>query len=197
MLLHLRPRLLFPFKMVDLIDFEVKQLGLCLKGNSDLTTRRPYPNKDYAVACRKQGHKAIDSIFIETNKLLEEWDTTARWAVNASIVVTHKVHYELLEHEFGAASDNSVLWYADSEELGGWSVRRPQWVRDMAPMITDPVMEIFPRDVKRPMTEDVIEQGLIICRRQTFPMPTLERDRVIHTQVADRVPAAESAFLVG
>ena len=108
MLLHIRPRLFSPYQ-VALVDLEVSPLGLHLRGGVDLTTRWPYPNKWQAVACRKLGNKAIDGILIETGKRLDEWRTTARWAVNASMVVTHRVHYKLLDHDFDAASDRITV----------------------------------------------------------------------------------------
>ena len=49
MLLHIRPRLYSPFKNVALIDLEINPLGIHLAGGVDLATRRPYPNKHYAV----------------------------------------------------------------------------------------------------------------------------------------------------
>ena len=63
MLLHLRPRLFsLQFGIVSVVDVEIPSLGLRLLGNVDLTTRRQYSNKHYAVACRKRGHKAVDGI---------------------------------------------------------------------------------------------------------------------------------------
>jgi hypothetical protein len=55
MLLHLSPRLLWPYKDASIVDLEINPLGLRLVGGVDLITRRPFPNKHYKVACRKRG----------------------------------------------------------------------------------------------------------------------------------------------
>lgn len=91
MLVHIRPRLFSPFRNVSLMDLEIKPLGIHLMGGIDLTTRRPYPNKRYAVACRKQGHKAIDGILIETAKPVDVLRYIARWAVDATFCAIHRV----------------------------------------------------------------------------------------------------------
>ena len=65
-----------PIRNVALVDLQIDPLGIRLVGGDDLATRRPYPNKMYAVACRKQGQKAINGILIETAKPVEELDYT-------------------------------------------------------------------------------------------------------------------------
>ncbi len=111
MLFHIRPRLISPFKDVELVDLGIHPLNLRLEGGLDLATRRPYLNKRYAVACRKEGRKAIDGILIEMAAPVQEMHYTARWAVEATFLVTHDIHYKLLDHDFDAASDSMVLWY--------------------------------------------------------------------------------------
>ncbi|CAB3802588.1 hypothetical protein LMG28614_05651 [Paraburkholderia ultramafica] len=69
MLIHITPRFFTcdqsgPF--VELIDLRIDPLDLFLRGGKELTTRRPYPNKHFAVACRKAGSKAIDWILVDT-----------------------------------------------------------------------------------------------------------------------------------
>ncbi|WP_255653935.1 DUF6012 family protein [Arsenophonus apicola] len=70
MLLHLSPRYYLRYSDVqlDLIDVSVPELNLTLKGGVDIVARTPYPNKCYQIACRKKGRKAINGIFIETDK---------------------------------------------------------------------------------------------------------------------------------
>jgi hypothetical protein len=67
MLLHIRPKLFSYCDAVELVDLEIKPLGLFLRGGRELATRRPYPNKGYVVGCRRAGsRKALDGILIET-----------------------------------------------------------------------------------------------------------------------------------
>lgn len=190
MLLHIRPRLISPFKHVALIDLEIAPLGMRLTGGVDLATRRPYPNKRYAVACRKKGHKAIDGILVETKTPVDELHTTARWAIDASVSVTHDVHYKLLDHDFDAASDDAMLWHACCAELGSWSSRLP------AKREPEPMMEIKPRNSDRHSnTRDFVdEKGLITKRIQTYAMPTIERARILDTRLNTRIPLLDTAF---
>jgi hypothetical protein len=67
--MHIRPRLFSPFKNVALIDLQINPLGIHLAAGVDLATRRPYPNKRFAVACRKEGQKAIDGGFLPSAPL--------------------------------------------------------------------------------------------------------------------------------
>lgn len=198
MLFHIRPRLFSRFKNVALIDLEVDPLGLRLEGGIDLATRRPYPNKYYAVACRKKGHKAINGILIETETMPEELSYTARWAIDAALSVTHHVRYQLVDRDFAAASDDMMLWYACSGSLGNWTDRRPACWKNVAPVNAEPLMEVIPNTNTKPRAnrEDVIDErlGLIVARRETFMMPTLERERLLTTKLVDRMPALHDAF---
>jgi Family of unknown function (DUF6012) len=83
----------------------------------------------YAVGCRRAGsRKALDGILIETGtRNMDELHYKARWAIEGELLATHSVHYKLLDHEFDAASDDMVLWYASRAEQGGWSNRWPGW----------------------------------------------------------------------
>jgi hypothetical protein len=195
MLLHIRPRLLSPFKRVSLVDLKIEPIGIHLLGGVDLTTGRPYPNKHYAVACRKQGRKPLDGILIETKRFIERMSYTARWAVEAELCVTHHVDYKILDHEFDAASDSMMLWHRCCAELGGWSNRFPPGSETKVPMTTEPVMEIDPRTVdNRRACEDTIEGGWIVSRSEVFCMPTIEKGRILHTKLGERIPSIGLAF---
>jgi hypothetical protein len=43
----------------ELIDFHAPELNLKLSGGIDLVASRPFPNKNYLVACQKLGNNAI------------------------------------------------------------------------------------------------------------------------------------------
>ncbi len=196
MLWHISPRLLSPFKNVAIVDVEIRPLGLHLVGGVNLATRRPYRNNRYAVACRKQGQKAIDGLLLETTPL-DDLHITARWTIADAIIVTHHVHYQLLDHDFEAASDDIVLWYACSAEFGGWSNRCPAWLNPTCLGYVSPVMEVDPHNLyQRMKTEDILDEqsGMIISRRQTFAMPTIERDRLLSTKINSRLPPLSAVF---
>jgi hypothetical protein len=194
MLFHIRPRLYSPFKNVEIIDLQIDPLGMRLVGGVDLATRSPYPNKFYAVACRKRGKKAIDGIFIETEAGVDELHTRARWAVDAALAVTHHVHYRLLDRDFDAASDNLMFLHACSAALGGWSSRWPENAKGIPPVKAEPVMEVVPLMNRVARSEDTYDGEWITTRRDTFAMPTIERERLLNTKINHRMPTADEAF---
>lgn len=191
MLLHIRPRLYSRFEKVALIDLEIPQLGLRLRGDIDLVTRRPYPNKFYAVACRKMGRKAVDGILIQTDRPCAGFQCIVRWAIDASLVVTHRVDYTLLDQDFDFASDDMTLWHED---------RWPTWADGISPLLAEPKMEILVPTTREPTvnTHDRLDRDGYICeRQQAFHMPTIERSRLSDARefsLNDRIPEIGSAF---
>ena len=193
--MHIRPRLYSPFRNVVLIDLVVRPLNLRLVEGVDLRTGRPYPNKHYAVGCRKQGRKALDGILIETEKFVGELSCSARWAIEGEFCVTHYVEYTVLDRDFDAASDDMLLWHACSGDLGGWSNRFPPGAERRIPIYTEPTMEVVRRDVSCHRTcEDTSDHGYIISRRECFAMPTIERERILRSVLNERLPSIETAF---
>ncbi len=197
MLLHIRPRMFARYRNISLIDLVIDPFGMRLVGGIELATRRPYPNKWYKVACRKEGRKAVDGILINVPTPIDNFAYSARWAVEAAQCVTHRVEYSILDHDFDAASDSMMLWHACSEGLGGWSNRFPEAMRGIPPLATEPRMEVEPRDCDNRRTcEDVIESGWIISRREVFAMPTIERERITNSRLHRPLPALGSAFTI-
>jgi hypothetical protein len=178
--------------------------GLHLRGGVELATRRPYPNKGLAVACRRhRTRKAISGILIETARPTGELVYTARWAVHAELLVTHRVIYRLLDDDFDAASDDMMLWYAGSPESGGWSSRWPAWAEGLAPVHAQPLMRILPvhsaheADQKTRTIDKTDSQGWIVERHQVFAMPTIERERITRNDFKEIPwPPLETAFRV-
>lgn len=176
------------------------KLKLVLTGSRDLATRRPYPNKNYLVGCRKLGQKAIDGIFIETQQHLWAFTTIARWAVNADAVVSHRTNYIVLDEDFDAVSDNMTLWYATDEGLGSWGTRWPECAKSLIPASSEPRMDIWPVNMGGAKSEgdvnDILARnGLIIERNETFKIPTIERDRLFGKHAKnERFPSMEAAF---
>ena len=172
-----------------------------LKGGNDLMTRRPYRNKRYAVACRKQGLKAIDGIFVETGTPIREVTCTMRWNIADEKVVTHHVLYRLLDQEFDTASDQMIMWSGTHGEPKDWESRRPEWAKNAIPCHAEPRMEVIPSaksDWQIP-TQDILskERDWIISRHQTFAIPTIQRERFNRRPCSwtDRNPSFDSVFL--
>jgi len=204
MLIHIRPRLFCPFKEVSLVDLNIEPLGLRLSGARHLSAGRPYRNKHYSVAYRRGSRKAIDGILLSAPGLVKYLGYSARWAIAAEIVVTHKVRYVVLDQDFDAASDDMTVWGKHSRQpgvssLGDWENRDPAWARadGVFPCNAEPAMEVLPRtDVRYLATTDVMEGNYISERRQEFHIPTIEKERMLGTWLNTRMPDIASAFKV-
>ncbi len=204
MLLHIVPKFFGAFEDVGIVDIRVEPLGLCLRGGVELATRRPYPNKRYAVACRRSGRKAVNGILLAMDFPISDLFYVARWAVEAEKVVTHRIRYRLLDQEFDAASESMMLWNACSEYLGGWSSRWPDPPGWKTPAFSEPRMEVEllnaddQRQARRQSRLDDVRDssGWIVERQEEFHMPTLERGRFTSRLAGDRMPRVEDAFRV-
>lgn len=203
-LLHLVPRFFGSFAAVELVDLTLEPIGLTLRGGRDLATRKPYPNRRYSIACRKRGQRAIEGIFVLTKEPVARLDYTARWSVDAEVVVTHRVRYRLLDREFDAASDDKMLWHACSPSLGGWASRWPEPDDAKSPSSTAPVMVARVSDAAHfregtagaSAHHQFAEGGLIVWRQQEFGLPTLERGRFGSPLAGDRMPLVADAWVV-
>ena len=180
MLVHIRPRLYSQNLTAEIVDLSIDKLGLKLVGGVDLVTKRPYPNKGYHVASRKVGRRSVDGLFIEVASRVEEFTMVTHWLHSYRSIVEHVVHFEVVDREFDAISDDSTMWYGRSEKEGGWSPRWPEGVRP------NPVRYEHMMTLERALNGDRevdIEYDLpgVACfREETFPLPTLERERVIN-----------------
>lgn len=199
MLIHIRPHLYSQFLTAEIVDLSVEQLGLKLQGGVDLTTKSPYPNKKYYVASRKIGRKAMDGILIETNDVVKEFTMVAHWLHSYGSVVEHVVHYRVLDNEFDAISDDATMWNAMSASLGGWQSRWPQGAKPN-PLRYEHVMALEPQESSRELDLEFDLSGIVCFREETFPLPTLERERVLgHIDATGKklVPSIEHAFRIG
>lgn len=204
MLIHITPKLYLVYRNeaphCKLIDLTIEEMGLVLSGTSDLATRRPYPNKNYLVGCRKLGQKAIDGIFIETQNHVPSFTTVARWAVNADMVLTHRTNYIVLDNDFDAVSDNMKLWFATSPSLGSWSSRWPQCAMGLIPSSSEPRMDVWSPAIggvgrQGEVNDNLASNGTIIERTETFRIPTIERDRLFGERAKhERFPSREAIF---
>lgn len=199
MLIHLTPRMYAcrTNEVCSLIDLNCAELGLSLKGDNELTARRPYPNKNYLVACRKAGQKAMNGILLETQSHLREFTVVTRWAVAASHVATHQVRYIVLDEEFDTISESMTLWYGTAS--GRFKSRWPITADYGSPAATQPCMEAFPRVERRGEVKDVTDKkGALIERSEVFQLHTLERERLMDLTHShdDRIPVIDHAFPV-
>lgn len=200
MLLHITPKIISPNPLCNprLLELEIKELGLKLVGEKDISTRKPYPNKQYYVACRKKGKKAVSGILVESPIFLDDYTVTSLWDwTGEGSLVTHIVKYIVLDKEFDMTSDDMLLWYGSSEELGDWKSRWPEWAEGLAPVEVMPCMDINPHRERKGEYKDEYNSisGGIIRRAEVFQLPTIERERIL-TEVLYPLPGFEMAFKV-
>lgn len=205
MLIHVLPKLYVPLAgaidlPVRLVDLTVEEMGLVLRGDRDLTIRRPYPNKCYWVGCRKVGQKAIAGLFIESEHFLSNYTVVTRWAVNADMVLTHRVEHVVIDSEFDTVSDLMTLWYGSGGSLGDFGARWPECYAGKPPVSVQPRMDVLApsrggskREVE--LRDVYSDSGVVVRREEWFMVPTIERERLLgrHAEI-ERLPAMEHAF---
>ncbi|TES62205.1 hypothetical protein E2P84_42375 [Burkholderia cepacia] len=180
---------------VELVDLRIEELGVHLQGGKELTTRQPYPNKRYVVACKKVGRKAMEGLLFETDGKIQRYTVTTRWALRAEFIATHRVHYVVLDEDFDAVTDNMVLWHRMSEGLGGWPSRWPDAHANAVPCDAQPRMQFSREPERTGSIVDRVTGPLSIERVETFPVPTVERERLLTPRsVTERIPTIEMAF---
>lgn len=197
MLIHLMPQIFSDRtnEPCSLVDLTCRELGLNLKGGKDLVGRRPYPNKNFLVACRNVGRKAMDGFLVETQNFAQEFTVVTRWAVAASHIATHRVRYIVTDGDFDTVTEDMPLWGNLHPSRGGFKSRYPIDCTYGSPVESQPRMEVLNR-IKRvgEFTDTLDEDGFLIERSEVFRLPTLERERLIVSVLDDRMPSIESAF---
>lgn len=202
MLIHLMPYISGP--MLDhpatLIDLSCEQFSLRLDSDQ-ISSRRPYPNKNFVVACRRHGlrQRALFGFFIETPEFVPEFTMVYRWAIKNGPVGIHRVHYVVLDRDFDAVSEKMSLWGNFEKVNPQWSSRWPANVCQGSPMESQPRFQIFPDRQRWGEIKDKHDaRGFIIERSETFYMPTLSRERLIGAVgLNDRMPTTDTAFHAG
>ena len=198
MLLHLVPQISNVYKNVDvtLVDVKIPKLDLTLTSGIDLKTNRPYPNKTYQVACRKDVRVLTAGLIVETKEFLPRFSVFTRWSIQPTKtlthILTHIVHYEVRDRDFDTISDNHVLLLATDE----FTYRKSEELRDLPPLTTQPRMEVLFNkqrhrrgeyvDIKDTYSAD----GCLIQRVEHLSIPSIERERLaLPGFYGDKIPS--------
>lgn len=204
MLIHITPRIYLPYGMeANILDVTIDEIGLTLKGGTDIKVCRPYPNKNYWIARAKTGRKAVAGILVDTPSHIDRFTVVSRWAVGTENIAVHRVDYEVLDADYQAVTDNIMLWYGCSGSLGDWASRWPEGEQYQAPVYEQPTMELFTgAHAGPPRTNRVHDRldaaGRITERVETFRIPTVEPDRIVKTRLTDiPIPTMESVIRLG
>lgn len=183
MLIHLTPRYYLKYSdvKVDIIDVEIPELKVHLQANVDIVLRTPFPNKNYKVVCRKKGRKAINGIFVETDKQIQFFTVITRWAVNGEIS-RHQTHYHITDNDFDAVTEEDMLWSGffntpyrtrcKEIEEKGVSVKR------QAAMVTL-TGDLNSNDDDSNWTYNSVDSdGIVRYRAEFITLPTVEPERL-------------------
>ncbi|WP_338924143.1 DUF6012 family protein (plasmid) [Pseudomonas silesiensis] len=201
MLIHLIPKI-FANPVAhpcELIDFSSPELGFTLLAGKDLMAKRPYLNKNYLVACRKAGQKAMDGVLFDIPTIPEMFSTVTRWMVNGQYEVTHEVVYQILDGEFDAISDDPGLWYGRCA-YGDKPERKARWpVAVSGPGCTTwPYMEVIPMHNRAGDIFDILFDQRLLSRFENYPLHTIERERLLEemAEPTRRFPALKDVFVL-
>lgn len=205
MRLHLVPKILNKYADVtaELVRIDIPEIGLILEGDKDVVTRRPYPNKQYQVACRKKGSKAITGIFVEVDEHLSHFTVETLWNLKGPgrelNALVHRVLYTVADRDFGAISDDHVLLHGRDN----FKPRAIGRIEADRPVDSQPRMDVIfdhgehGRGVIADITDKYLSSGVLVERDERITVPTIEVERFDSMSMfSDRMPDAADAFRV-
>lgn len=180
-LIHITPTLMAHVRDIELVSIKSQELGLDLCAD-DLRVGRPWPNKRYKVAYLKGPRKAQVGIMLACTMPPDRFEVVVRWVVGAAKQVhTHRIHYELLDREHAAYTDQMILWAGTTPELGGWANRCWPGLHNLAPIQYEPRMELVRQENERSCPSNAVDhvdkQGVILERTQRLELPSIEPAR--------------------
>lgn len=206
MLIHVSPKIiqLSAYVDVELIDVSIPELDLVLRNNEEITTRKPYPNKCYHVACRKVGRKAINGLLIESDKHLDSFSVITRWKIQGERIATHTAEFNVVDKEHSLVSDNMILWanldFVPLSTKDNFKCRTPDSMMKYSPLEAQPTMSVTPEEIRTCAVNatDTVAGGFIIERKQVIDVPTIEVERMDLGIIQGlRLPDRKDAFKVG
>ena len=202
-LFHITPtfRLSDKVKACELIRLTIPEMEIELSKCADLVTRTPYANKSLAIAGRRGPRRAQIGMAFAAPRTLLEFTVICTWALDAQRIATHRVTYYLVDTDLDAATDRMALWGRSPGIGTDWPNRWPQESMSWEPMTCQPRMDAHssqyggsPRG--NPVTDCLDSSGAIIERIERFPLPTVEKERILEkTRVTERFPSLAHAFI--
>jgi hypothetical protein len=190
MLIHVTPKIYSGSNSrsvdVSLVDLKIPEFGLSLRGGEHIVGRKPYPNKLYTVACRKQGREAVKGLLIEIGGRVKNFTVVTRWELQAEIVIQHIVKYHVLDEDFETVTDSMLLWHD----------RWPKSAKNYTPASHQPRMDVFSGNGRKGDFHDTVNSsGIVLERHETFHIPTIEKVRLERQDfLSNRLPFFESAI---
>lgn len=96
MFIHIVPRI-HATEACELLDLTIKEFGLTLTADKDLSLCQPYINRRYLVACRQSAKWGAEGILLKAADLVREFTVVTRWSVAERHVAVHSVRYVVPE----------------------------------------------------------------------------------------------------
>lgn len=180
MLIHIAPRFLLQSlnEKVELIDVSIPELSVQLRNDIEIRAGKPFLNKKYLVAMKKNGRKNYTGISFLTEKILDQFSVVTRWAINAEHISTHTVQYDILDHDFDVVSGELVLWYGFNVEGKKFHSRFPKQY-DQAPIKYQPRMELFTQNESRiTISAEKTINGKITERHEKLATPSIPTEAI-------------------
>lgn len=197
MLVHIVPKLLsFPSNPdFELLDVTCPEFDLTLTVGKELRECRPYPNKNYRSACFFEARRAEVGVLLDVEGSIRMFSTITRWRVDGVGIIQHHVRRVLIDDEFDACTDSTILW---KHRAPGFASRWPDQYVDLWPSAVSPYMEIRSRGLSK-LAQDTQEDGIVRERKHILYVPTVEPERLQQARGSDfydRLPLREHAIPV-
>lgn len=201
MLIHITPKFLscrFSGPAPQLEKIDIPAFGYIGLHGDQIDTRKPFPNKLYSVGCRKQGKKAVSGFIFDIDTPPEHFEVICHWGVPNFGTITHKIDYFINDRELDAVSDAMLLWAMPAENGLMFENRFIDLYANTTPAQACPRMAFTNDKGKTGEFEDLVEAGMILSRKETFIMPSIEKERLMG-EVAEsiRIPDVKNSIKVG
>lgn len=199
MLIHLSPQLLLakPADKCELLKITSAELGIQLIGGVDVVGRRPFPNKRYAVACRREGGRPVHGLLVQADGHISEFSVTTEWKLPDGLILTHSVRYVVLDEDFDAITENMLAWYVKCGRDGETVSRWPQDSVYTSPASSQPRMDVVTDSGRSGViTDSVSSNGRLVARQEIFRLHTVPRVSVMKPEFSkgSRMPFLSEAF---
>lgn len=206
MLLHVIPQIYNEFSQfkISLVDVQIPELDLQLKGGIDLVTGKPYPNKNYLVVRLNQGRKATNGFLVKVKEPLASFSVKTRWAVNSEMVIEHVAIHPILDSDFELVTQDPAYWsgYHGHDDNAGafyFSNRRPGIEPyQHPPIVLSPYMSYVNNHKTKSVVShvsDTVSFNAVTRRVETLPIPTIEPERLALCFNKERAPRIDDAII--
>lgn len=183
--LHLAPKIYAPNVSVapQLVDVRIPEIDLYLEAGLQLRTSKPYPNKGYIVASKKEERSASNGLVVQTPEFLSEFSVITRWCAYSNLTLTHVVQYEIIDDEFDAVTDLHTAYNYHK-----------RWSYYDAPVATQPRMDLLTNNKKHQrgkancIEDEYSFDGVLVKRTEKQRIHTIKFSDLMSHELNQRFP---------